>query len=249
MHVCRDKDVHIHEQYLQAAYRNYIQQPKTDVGASLERCYQVFANEDLSAPFRCAVIQRVLCSLLRHNKSPVNTDFFASHISDLCARTSEKLKPDSSLDLPSQLMIKSACFSLFEVMYGTLPVADVHAPGAKVNKAFCGEAAPSERGSDLTKFLCGGGGLFGALTETHLTSTGGMLADLRRNYHCAAYNALASLISSTQTDPKFFSGFLFKETPTKAERMFDNLVDCQRYVLPQIIALSSCPSSDAMILR
>jgi DNA-dependent protein kinase catalytic subunit len=231
MHVCRDKDMHIHEKYLQAAYRNYIQSAKTDVSASLECCFRIFANEELSAPFRCAVVQRVLCSLLRSSKAGAIKEFFTAHVSYLCAKTGDKLKPDSSTELPSQLMVKSACFALFEVMYNMMAVADVHAPGAVINIAYCGETPPSERGSDLTKFLCGGGGLFGAMTETHLTSPSNMLTELRRQYHCAAYNAMASLITLTQVDPKFYSGFLFKETPTKAERMFDNILDLQRQVL------------------
>lgn len=42
-----------------------------------------------------------------------------------------------------------------------------------------------------------------------------LLLDLRREYHCSAYNALMSVISCTQTELKFYNGFLFSENLTK----------------------------------
>ena len=35
--------------------------------------------------------------------------------------------------------------------------------------------------------------------------------ELRRQYHCAAYNTLVALMCCTQTEMKFYTGFLFKE--------------------------------------
>lgn len=39
--------------------------------------------------------------------------------------------------------------------------------------------------------------------------------ELRRQYHCCAYNALVALISCTQTELKFYVRFLFSENPVK----------------------------------
>ncbi len=48
--------------------------------------------------------------------------------------------------------------------------------------------------------------------------------------------ALAALISATQTEEKFFTTFLFKENPAKAERLFDNLIDASReYPMPTVL--------------
>ena len=41
------------------------------------------------------------------------------------------------------------------------------------------------------------------------------LKELRRQYHCAAYNTLVAIISCTQKDIKFYTGFLFTENPLK----------------------------------
>ena len=39
--------------------------------------------------------------------------------------------------------------------------------------------------------------------------------ETRRQLHCAAYNALVAVISCTQTEPKFYNGFLFKDNVDK----------------------------------
>ena len=42
-----------------------------------------------------------------------------------------------------------------------------------------------------------------------------LFVDLRREYHCSAYNALCAVIACTQTEQKFYSGFLFTENKIK----------------------------------
>jgi NUC194 domain. len=42
-----------------------------------------------------------------------------------------------------------------------------------------------------------------------------MLLELRRIYHCAAYNCMISIISCTQTELKFYTGLLFSDNPAK----------------------------------
>ena len=103
--------------------------------------------------------------------------------------------------------------------------------GADINIAFCKPSPPSDKGNDLTKLLCGPEGLRGAVSEMYIVGMGDPLQELRREYHCAAYNALAALILCTQNQEKFFSAFLFKENPAKRERLFDNLIDTSRCVL------------------
>ena len=45
-------------------------------------------------------------------------------------------------------------------------------------------------------------------------------AELRRQYHCMAYNMLVAVISCTQSKVQFYNGFLFKEDPTKVCLLF-----------------------------
>ena len=48
------------------------------------------------------------------------------------------------------------------------------------------------------------------------------LIEMRRHYHCAAYNALIAVISCTQTDLKFYRGFLFQEDSAKVQKILVN---------------------------
>ncbi len=41
------------------------------------------------------------------------------------------------------------------------------------------------------------------------------LYELRRQYHCHAYNMLVAVITCTQNKVQFYTGFLFKEDPLK----------------------------------
>lgn len=41
------------------------------------------------------------------------------------------------------------------------------------------------------------------------------LLELRRHFHCAAYNCAIAVISSSFSEPKFYQGFLFSEKPEK----------------------------------
>ncbi|RNA36049.1 DNA-dependent kinase catalytic subunit [Brachionus plicatilis] len=49
--------------------------------------------------------------------------------------------------------------------------------------------------------------------------------DLERILHCSAYNCLISLFIRTQTEPKLYLAFLFKDDPSKNEFVFEPLID------------------------
>lgn len=46
------------------------------------------------------------------------------------------------------------------------------------------------------------------------------LLELRRQYHCAAYNLMIAFISRTQTDLKYFTAFLFEEKEAKVVKNY-----------------------------
>ena len=46
-----------------------------------------------------------------------------------------------------------------------------------------------------------------------------------REYHCAAYNCLASVVLKTQTNPQFFTVFFFKENGEKSEYIWKNIIN------------------------
>lgn len=50
---------------------------------------------------------------------------------------------------------------------------------------------------------------------TEIMTGESQLLELRRLYHCAAYNCAIAAISCSCNEPKFFHGFLFSEKPEK----------------------------------
>nr|XP_054763504.1 DNA-dependent protein kinase catalytic subunit-like [Lytechinus pictus] len=49
--------------------------------------------------------------------------------------------------------------------------------------------------------------------------------ELRRQFHCAAFNCCAAIISCVQDNVKFFNAFIFSENLSKGQFLLDNLVD------------------------
>ena len=52
------------------------------------------------------------------------------------------------------------------------------------------------------------------------------LLDLRRQYHCAAYNLMVAFISRTQSELKFYTSFLFEEKQSKVCKESNPLTLC-----------------------
>ena len=44
--------------------------------------------------------------------------------------------------------------------------------------------------------------------------------EVRRQYHCMAYNMVMAIIPCTQQQPQFYAVFLFKEDPTKVSGIY-----------------------------
>lgn len=61
---------------------------------------------------------------------------------------------------------------------------------------------------------------FEAFTENMAGETHHL--ELRRLYHCAAYNCAIAAISCSFTEAKFYNGFLFSEKPEKVKADISN---------------------------
>lgn len=59
--------------------------------------------------------------------------------------------------------------------------------------------------------------------------------ELRREYHCAAYNTLVALICCTQSEMKFYTGFLFKEDLIKVDNR--TVIACDIKRIPEYCLL------------
>lgn len=52
-------------------------------------------------------------------------------------------------------------------------------------------------------------------------------SELFRQYNCATFSAICTLVANTQTELRFYERLLFKENPTKNEYIWRKIIDCR----------------------
>lgn len=89
---------------------------------------------------------------------------------------------------------------------------------------------------------------FEAFTENMAGET--QLIELRRHYHCAAYNCAIAVISCSFNEPKFYHGFLFSEKPEKVLSGFCNYIQITSasFILEQCTTINYTAPSTFLIL-
>nr|XP_006812076.1 PREDICTED: DNA-dependent protein kinase catalytic subunit-like [Saccoglossus kowalevskii] len=221
--MCREPK-HVCEDQIQASLITFIkhlpadkQKPAVDVAFDVFHKENVYPND-----IRRAALERVGLPLLRLVDIPTLSTFFISHVNQIMNTIEAKqIKvPESSFE--TQLVSKIGCFELMEVLYSRMTKEELNTPQSKVNKIYCRDSVKS--GKEMTM----------ALTKIAHAAKGedirgeSVLVELRRQYHCAAYNALVAIVSCTQNDIKFYNGFLFAENHAKGQFFLDNLVDADK---------------------
>ncbi|KAI8501204.1 hypothetical protein Bbelb_212990, partial [Branchiostoma belcheri] len=206
------------------------QKPALDIPYGIFRREGSFPNE-----IRRSALERVCLPMLRLVHPAALTEFFTDHIREIMDIIGAPQTKAGEASLRTQLTNKLCCFQLLETMYSRLPKEEVNTPPSRIVRAYKGEEvkAGNEMTTAITKFG------HAAKSEDLRGETG--LLDLRREFHCAAYNALIAIISCTQTDMKFYTAFLFQENTAKGQFLLDNLVDTNK--LYQFDAEFSAPVS------
>ncbi|KAL9956083.1 hypothetical protein ACROYT_G037506 [Oculina patagonica] len=223
--ICRESE-HIHEDQIQkslAAFVQRLQQVPVQAKAAMDLCLSIFLNErDYHPERRRSVIERVCITFLLNTTSAARRAFYLGHIKDIMTVIEAKQLKPSDANFESQVVSKLCCFELVEILYSQFSKSELNTPESSINKAYVGGEVKT--GKELTM----------AITKAARAATvedmrGETVAlELRRQCHCCAYNALVALISCTQTELKFYVGFLFSENPVKGQLLLDNLVDCTK---------------------
>ncbi|XP_042616499.1 DNA-dependent protein kinase catalytic subunit-like isoform X2 [Cyprinus carpio] len=221
--LCRDKK-HIMEELFQTCFQNIAHQSQLERQVLLlSSVYQSFQAKDVpSNSMLMGLIDRVLLPLAFHCSPQALSQFFITNISDIMTTLHARFTESVESEFESQIMMKIGCCKLLEVLYSRLPKEEVFSKNSAINQAFCGTG--SAEGKELSKKLlklC-----FEAFTENMAGET--VLLELRRQYHCAAYNCAIAVIRCCFNETKFYQGFLFTEKPDKNQFIFDNLIDTQR---------------------
>ncbi|GAA6219422.1 DNA-dependent protein kinase catalytic subunit [Lates japonicus] len=169
-----------------------------------------------------AMMERVLLPLASHCSTKALNDFFVANVSDIIALLLSRFTKSSETVFELQLLKKNGCYKLMELLYSRLPKEEVYSKESRINQAYC--HLDKTEGNELSKTLIKS--CFEAFTENMAGET--QLLELRRHYHCAAYNCAIAVISCSFNEPKFYHGFLFSEKPEKNQFILENIIDVTR---------------------
>lgn len=187
-----------------------------------KHCMDVFMDENkYQNELRQGVIERVCIPLLNHISVHNIREFFKANIASLTAQIQSKFTKNSEEAFEIQLINKTCCFKIITLMYGLISKDDLSSPTAEIVKVYMPNPV---KGNELTSFLSRSA--LNAYREDIRGETN--FVEIRRKYHCAAYNCLISIISCTQTELKFFTGLLFTENSAKGSYVFENLIDLKK---------------------
>uniref|UniRef100_A0A3Q4AQN1 DNA-dependent protein kinase catalytic subunit n=1 Tax=Mola mola TaxID=94237 RepID=A0A3Q4AQN1_MOLML len=218
--LCRDKK-HIMEEQFHTCFQRIA---KSERQLQLMcTTYEVIQQDDVPMSFRLqAMMERVLLPLASHCSTKALSDFFVANVFDIIALLRDRFIKSNQTEFEIQLLKKTGCYKLMEILYSQLPKEEVYSKESRINQAYC--RSEKTEGNELSKILIKS--CFEAFTENMAGET--QFPELRRLYHCAAYNCAISAISYCFNEAKFYHGFLFSEKPEKNQFILENIIDVTR---------------------
>jgi DNA-dependent protein kinase catalytic subunit len=190
---------------------------------------KTFFNEALPIDIRQNVIQWIGMLCIQSMPERIFTQFLESNIKRIVNSITKTITFDETVmnedDLRAAYVTKTCCMNLVEVMYRLLPASVVK---DSINKVYC-DNKDGLNGKELTEKVMRAA--YAARSYIPPQDESRILGHtLLLEYHSAAYNALAGAVKCTQTQEKFYTGFLFKE---KNNDLWDNIVDLNvKYEFP-----------------
>ncbi|XP_024136141.1 DNA-dependent protein kinase catalytic subunit isoform X1 [Oryzias melastigma] len=221
--LCRDSK-HIMEEQFQTCFQRVAKRSSSDRQLQLlSAAYEVIQRGDVPVSSMLqAMMERVLLPLASNCGTKALTDFFVANVCDIIALLLSRFTKSSESAFEVQLLKKTGCFKLMELLYSRLSKEELYSKESRINQAYC--RLDKTEGNEMSKILVKSS--FEAFTENMAGET--QLLALRRIYHCAAYNCAIAVISCCFNEPKFYQGFLFSEKPEKNQFIMENIIDVER---------------------
>ncbi|CAN9506484.1 unnamed protein product [Ophioblennius macclurei] len=221
--LCRDKR-HIMEEQFQKCFQRIAKRSNGERQLQLLcTVYDLIQKGDVPVSSMLqAMMDRVLLPLASHCSISALNDFFVANVVDVMALLLSRFTKSSEAAFEVQLLKKSGCYKLMELLYSRLPKEQVYSKESRINQAYC--RLDKTEGNELSKTLIKS--CFEAFTENMAGET--QLLELRRQFHCAAYICAIAAISCSFNEAKFYHGFLFSEKPEKNQFILENIIDVQR---------------------
>ncbi|XP_072042849.1 DNA-dependent protein kinase catalytic subunit-like [Amphiura filiformis] len=221
--MCREER-HIYEDEIQSTLASFIKRlPVPKQTEAFMVAYKVFQEEDnYPMEIRRQAIERICIPLMRLCSTHALVEFFKANIKKIIGTIEARTIKAPEMAFESQLVSKMCCFQLLEIMYSRLTKEDLNSPQSDINKAYCDGSVKD--GKEMTRAVTKAS--HAAKSEDTRGETTSL--ELRRQYHCSAYNALVAIITCTQTELKFYNAFLFNENLTKGQFLLDNIMDSNK---------------------
>ncbi|XP_014836896.1 PREDICTED: DNA-dependent protein kinase catalytic subunit [Poecilia mexicana] len=221
--LCRDGK-HIMEEQFQTCFQRIAKRASSERQLQLlGAAYEVIQQGDVPVSSMLqGLTERVLLPMASHCGTKALSDFFVTNVFDIIAFLQSRFTKSSEAAFEIQLLRKNGCYKMMELLYSRLPKDEVYSKESRINQAYC--RLEKTEGNELSKTLIKS--CFEAFTENMAGET--QLLELRRGYHCAAYNCAMAVISCSFSEPKFYQGFLFSEKPEKNQFILENIIDVQR---------------------
>uniref|UniRef100_A0A665X102 DNA-dependent protein kinase catalytic subunit n=1 Tax=Echeneis naucrates TaxID=173247 RepID=A0A665X102_ECHNA len=208
--LCRDRK-HIMEEQFQTCFQTIAKRSSGEQQLQLLcTLYEVIQQGDVvTSTMLQAMMERVLLPLASHCSMTALGEFFVANISNIISFLLSRFIKSSESVFEMQLLKKSSYYKLMELLYSRLPKEEVYSKESRINQAYC--QSDKAEGNELSKTLIKS--CFEAFTENMAGET--QLLELRRQFHCAAYNCAIAVISCSFSEAKFYHGFLFSEKQEK----------------------------------
>ncbi|XP_072167838.1 DNA-dependent protein kinase catalytic subunit-like [Diadema setosum] len=221
--LCRDER-HVYEDKIQDALASFSKRLNPEKQAAAANVpFQIFREEKrYPKEVRLAAIQRVCVPLLRQASQQAMITFYKSHIHEILSVLEAKVVKNPVQAFENQLVCKICYFELVELLYSKLSREDLYTEQSVINREYChGKVG---KGNEMTAAL--NKAAHSSRSEDCRGET--VAVELRRQFHCAAYNAIIAIISCVQSDLKFYNGLLFSDNIAKGQFLLDNLLDVHK---------------------
>ncbi|CAF0815340.1 unnamed protein product [Brachionus calyciflorus] len=223
--VCREKN-HLCDAEVKECFEKFIKRlDSTKQMEVIKHYWNNFKNSDDDRKF--VLFDKILINFLKNCDKPVFIDFMSLNIVYLMEKLDVELKEN---EFEMVCMNKKCVFELLDLAYKRLHKDEIFYSNAKICIAYeTFKFKTVKDGKELTKEIL-------RKSRKHMNEQTKFqsnlepkkieeLRDLERILHCSAYNCLISLFIRTQSEPKLYYAFLFKDDLNKNEFIFEPLVD------------------------
>ncbi|XP_062561141.1 DNA-dependent protein kinase catalytic subunit-like [Armigeres subalbatus] len=215
---------HIAEHKIRNAFEKYMSSQNNNQQCyNLKQIFAKFREETLEPNIRITMLKRYLITALPVcNLETIYTFYklYIKTINDMIRSNYGQF--GSGWEAEHALVNRLGGYQLIELYAAIVPRQYLLTDNCIVAKALYGEDGniPGNRLiTDLTKKA------YAARSEVFLTPDS-PTAELFRKYQCAAYRALAAIISNTKDDLQLYNVLLFRENSDKNEFIWRKLVNC-----------------------